>query len=135
MKKIQIIAIILAILCLNIFSFSQTAEKWIRKPLKFTRSQPTLTVKGTVLAKKLVHCYEFKGKKNQQIRISITSDRNNSRFNLSEQEGDPASYTQGPDGDTYVRSYSDVLPISTIFEICVQSDSERSNYTLTVGLK
>lgn len=135
MKKIQIITIISTVLFLNIFSFSQQGENWIRKPLRFTRTQRTLTVKGTVIAKKLVYCYEFKGRKNQRITTSITSDRNNSSLNLSEQEGDPASYTEAPDGSSFVRSYSGVLLNNTIFEICVNSDSGRSNYTLQVTLE
>ena len=135
MKKTQIITIILAILFLNIFNFSKEGEKWIRKPLKFTRNERTLTVKGTVLAKKLVYCYEFKGRKNQHITISITSDQNNSSFVLSEQDGDPFPYTQNPDGGVYVRSYSGVLFTSTIHEICVNSDRGKSNYTLQVALK
>ena len=135
MKKIQIITIILTILFLNIFSFSQNDEKWIRKPLKFTRTERTLTVKGAVLAKRLVYCYDFKGRKNHQITISITSDRNNSSFVLSEQDGDPFPYTQNPDGSVYVRSYSGILFTNTIHEICVNSDHGKSNYTLQVTLK
>jgi hypothetical protein len=135
MKKIQIITIISAILFLNIFGFSQANEKWIRKPLKFTRTQRTLTVKGTVLANKLVYCYDFKGRENQRITIGITSERDNGSFNLSEQDGAPVSYTQNPDGGVYVRSYEGVLDTTTIFEICVNSERGRSNYTLEVTLK
>jgi hypothetical protein len=135
MKKIQIITIILAILFLNTFNFAQVGEKWIRKPLRFTRTERTMTVKGTVLAKKLVYCYEFKGRENQPITISITSDRNNSSFVLSEQDGDPFPYTQNLDGGVYVSSYSGVLHTTTVYEICVNSDRGKSNYTLQVTLE
>lgn len=135
MKKIQIITIISAILFLNIFNFPQSNENWIRKPIKFSRTERTVTVKGTVLAKKLVNCYMFKGKEKQRITTSITSDRNNSSFALMEQDGDPAPYTRAPDGSSYVRSYNGVLHTNTIYEICVSSDSGRSNYTLEVTLE
>jgi hypothetical protein len=135
MKKLQIISTILAVLLLNIFGFSQQGEKWIRKPLKFTRSQKSLTVKGTILAKKSVHCYDFKARENQRITAGITSDRNNGSFVLMEQDGDPFPLTQAADGSAYVRSYDGVLQNSTIFEICVNSERGKSNYTLQVTLE
>jgi hypothetical protein len=97
--------------------------------------QRTQTVKGTVIAKKLVYCYVFKARENQRVTASITSDRDNSSFVLMEQDGDPHPYTQAPDGNVYVRSHSGVLHTNTIYEICVNSDGGRSNYTLEVTLK
>jgi hypothetical protein len=59
MKKIQIITVILAILFLNTFGFSQEDEKRIRKPLRFVSIQRALIVKGTTLENKSGHCCEL----------------------------------------------------------------------------
>ncbi len=138
MTKIISVNLIIFVMTLNSFA---GYPKWINKNLYFTAKQTKMILKGSSTANNPTYNYHFRVRKNQTVRVKITSPSNNAKFGVWDEAG--VSFVGKSDENLtiisemlYVTSFSKTFDYTEDdFSITTEIPKGAATFTLEIEVK